>query len=541
MRFTPLRIHWFWLLSGGLMLGLAEFSPADESQNQPQPQQTEKTQTDLLSPFTVSKETTRITEPLKSDGTVDYAAALNARLREGLAPEDNAGTFLIKAFGYSEIPEAHRKKFFESLGAGQPNPLEGSFRNYGEFVESHLKSANPSELEQERQKSWDQQRQAMNQPWSRKELPIAADWVEANSESLALATKASKKSRLFIPIVVGENEPLLNQNTGFIIKMREVARLLRARAMLAIGEGRLADAQADLLACHRLAVLVGQQPTMVDALVSYAIDAIACEGDLVLAQSEKISPQELAAYRRELADLPPLAEMSVTVDRGERIFSLDAICNLATNVDEQTAKQLGFPNNKIWMRMLGLSIDWDVILKRFNQEYDKMVAALRHNNFATRQAELTKIETELKKLQAEINKPAQVALMLLGVDPPRAVVSRQIGNVLIGLLLPAVRQAHIAEVRAIMRRDLTILAFALAEHHREVGRYPEKLDALAPKYLKTIPKDRFTDKPLKYKQEKAGYVLYSVGGNGQDDKGQSVGQGNQADDLTVRVPSQPEL
>jgi hypothetical protein len=49
--------------------------------------------------FTLGKETTYITGPLDEDGYVDYATALNERLRKGIKPEENANVLLWKAFG----------------------------------------------------------------------------------------------------------------------------------------------------------------------------------------------------------------------------------------------------------------------------------------------------------------------------------------------------------------------------------------------------------------------------------------------------------
>jgi hypothetical protein len=49
---------------------------------------------------------------------------------------------------------------------------------------------------------------------------------------------------------------------------------------------------------------------------------------------------------------------------------------------------------------------------------------------------------------------------------------------------------------------------------------PKSLDALAPKYLAKIPDDYFTGKPLPYRPNENGYLLYSFGMNGKDDGGQ---------------------
>jgi hypothetical protein len=67
-----------------------------------------------------------------------------------------------------------------------------------------------------------------------------------------------------------------------------------------------------------------------------------------------------------------------------------------------------------------------------------------------------------------------------------------------------------------------------------------KLEALAPKYLAEVPGDLFSGKPLIYRPSEKGYLLYSVGVNGQDDQGRSYDDDPPGDDLVVRMPL-PEL
>jgi hypothetical protein len=80
------------------------------------------------------------------------------------------------------------------------------------------------------------------------------------------------------------------------------------------------------------------------------------------------------------------------------------------------------------------------------------------------------------------------------------------------------------------------VAFALAAYRREHGRYPEKLDALAPQYLATIPGDLFSGKALIYRSAANGYLFYSVGINGKDDGGRGYDDDPPGDDLNVRMP-----
>jgi hypothetical protein len=62
---------------GLIILGFCASASSDETPKKTKPK------------FTISKETTFITEPLDKDGYPDYAAALNARLSKGVTPENN--------------------------------------------------------------------------------------------------------------------------------------------------------------------------------------------------------------------------------------------------------------------------------------------------------------------------------------------------------------------------------------------------------------------------------------------------------------------
>jgi hypothetical protein len=80
------------------------------------------------------------------------------------------------------------------------------------------------------------------------------------------------------------------------------------------------------------------------------------------------------------------------------------------------------------------------------------------------------------------------------------------------------------------------LAFALAAYQRDHGRYLNTLESLLPKYLDRIPGDILSGKALVYRPTAGGYLLYSVGINGQDDGGRTYDDTPPGDDLVIRVP-----
>src|SRR5689334_21952206 len=50
-------------------------------------------------PYTISKETTAITSPLRRAGTVDYVTALNAKYNAGVTPENNGFVLWLQVMG----------------------------------------------------------------------------------------------------------------------------------------------------------------------------------------------------------------------------------------------------------------------------------------------------------------------------------------------------------------------------------------------------------------------------------------------------------
>jgi hypothetical protein len=54
------------------------------------------------------------------------------------------------------------------------------------------------------------------------------------------------------------------------------------------------------------------------------------------------------------------------------------------------------------------------------------------------------------------------------------------------------------------------------------GQYPESLEALVPGLLKEVPTDPFTGKPLVYRREGDGFIVYSLGSNQKDDGGRTT-------------------
>jgi hypothetical protein len=81
-------------------------------------------------------------------------------------------------------------------------------------------------------------------------------------------------------------------------------------------------------------------------------------------------------------------------------------------------------------------------------------------------------------------------------------------------LLDAARRDTLAIDRA-ARAALAVERFRRAEQ----GHLPDTLDALVPRFVEALPRDPFSDGPVRYRQTPDGYVVYSIGTNLRDDQG----------------------
>jgi hypothetical protein len=117
-------------------------------------------------------------------------------------------------------------------------------------------------------------------------------------------------------------------------------------------------------------------------------------------------------------------------------------------------------------------------------------------------------------------------------------VSVKFADILVSRMMPNTLRASEALYRGEQQYRNLHLSFALAAYHADHKKYPAALADLAPKYIEQVPTDLFSGKPLVYKPSDTGYLLYSVGVNGQDDGGKTYGDDPPGDDLRIRMPSE---
>lgn len=464
----------------------------------------------------IGKETTWITGPLAKDGSIDYLQAMNDRIARGVTPANNAAVpfWHVMGAGDAHLDEAVREALFERLGAEPPPASAPSWRTLEGFIEAERQAGRPIPHAEELS---DQLYAAAKAPWKSAERPALAAWIEANGASVEKIVEGLSRPRFYSPLLMpadSESGTLIEVRLPHSQASREVARLLIARAMLRAGSGQLEQAWSDIHAAHRLSRhLAAASVTLVEGLVSLAIADMAFTAEVQLAQLPLTRPL-LNKVQEQRAALGPLPSVERIIDQGERFMMLDVIQSLA--LQKSQIEELTGVRDPVVQTLLSKAIDWNEPMRMANQQYDRLVAMVRLPTHAQRVEAQRQWEEDMKKL-ARPSK-LQIAAALLGGDTDK-VLGRELGKILVSLLLPATHQAHVAELRLATRSDLVDLAYALASYRLERGEYPQRLEQLAPVHLKTLPSDRFTGEPFVYRREAEGYWLYSLGPNMRDDEG----------------------
>ncbi len=517
----------------------------------------------------VSPRTTYITGPLLPDGLPDYERYILDRSRDGVTPENNAAALLWPALWPGELDPPQYAAVAAELGldtipsqADAVVPVYKQITNW--FRTQQLPSEDSDSFEQELDQTIDQVfDQVMSRPWTSEQFPWLAKWARDNQKPLDKILEASRRPRCYFP-----SPSMLDNNRDGLVTMllpgvqgvRECGRSLTARAMWHVGEQRPDAAWLDLLATHRIGRLVAQGPTMVEQLVGIAIAGIAGNGTVAMLHEGRTSASLARQILRDLQTLEYFTQFADSLDNMERLSFLDGVTQLSRgDFDARWLEWGGVESQgRPLTHLQHLCVDWNIVLRKGNEFYDRYSVAARLPTYEAREQAMAKVEQDLRRL---FNRTGIDTLVASALNPSAR--SDAATGVMLGLFFPAVDAALDAQDRANAKLDLLRLAAALAVYRAEHGDYPQKLDDLVPGVLEKLPVDLYHAKPFIYKRIDDGYLLYSPGGNGQDDggsngqmrvfEGRSLDDDNNssaaqppqpaiptgADDISIRVPRPP--
>lgn len=377
-----------------------------------------------------------------------------------------------------------------------------------------------------------------SEAWRAADRPWMARWLEANRVPLEHIVAASQRQRLWNPLVTSSPDQSMSMIAFHgIIQNREAARILCARAMLKRGQGDYAGAAADLLAGIHLARLQSHGTTLVDQLVAMACQQICLVALNDMLTHDPIDATILQQMATDLDAMRPMSTMAQTYDQGERFFFLSSMISVAHHGFQEVLNDpmSGYEAPSM-PSFLARGIDWNVVLIEGNRWYDRLAEACRERDPWVRLQKSEAISQEMTALsdRASIGKNKAKLLTMQGR-------SELCASIMTTLMLPALSAATVAEVRSEAYVELSRVAIRLAIYHREHGAYPDELAQLVPDNLPAPIRDPFCGQPLHYRRTEKGYLLYSVGVNGIDDRGVDwqIGGDQHQGDIVLEAGKEP--
>lgn len=505
----------------------------------------------------VSKETTYFTGPLRPDGGIDYVAAINQRYSKGVTPKNNAAVALWQAAGPNELDKKIRNRYFKLLGIPEL-PEKGEYFTFSEDGPEYLAAKKlPDEGAEFSRKAWEEFNTIIKRPWSAKEYPLWAAVLKRNEKPLDILVAGLQRPRFYLPLVVGNNDiPMIAGSyiTASNAEGRSAARLLSLRAMSRLHDGDISGAWQDNMALYRLARFGSRGPFMIGWLVGVTFDEMAADMAVTLSQHGGLSAKQAKKLQKQLENLPPLGSLKDICTEAERCSSLETLTLLANsagvdpyfNIDRMSEQmriardpKLASTEPERKKRELAFrklaadgNVDWSEVFRQYNIFWDEVVAGCGCSALSQAIGKLSALENR------SYREACDLAERVLSEKPSaiKEMDSKSKAGAVAKLAIPFGPLHHWIDLIYLERRcqayeRMTLLAFALAgyraDHH---GEYPKTLAELTPDYIDAIPKDPFTEGDLYYRQEKNGYLLYSVGQNGKDDSG--FGRNNMPDSAT---------
>jgi hypothetical protein len=433
-------------------------------------------------PFTISPETTGIVAPLDVWGFPDYVAEYNARMSEGVTPEENFEAGLHAVFGTTGVPDALIEQHLRPRkGAGATTGP--SFRKVADVFPEM------PEEELDRIESEDLVR-AVERPWTDAELPRMATWLDANREALEQLVEASSRGKCFLPC--GPLDPWKSVDesplTGLFARnhigeTRLAARLLRAMAHRELSTGTVSARVDDLIAVARMGRHSTRDGMLISLLVGISTEAIALEGMAVLLDRADWTEAELRRLMERMEQLPEMATTAQVMATGERYFMLDWLVHMARhNRAQKSDLDLGGAGDFEILEAaidaaLWCGVDWDIVLREAGVFFERIGQLLEMKTRDEQKVARQQLVSELRR-QAGLSRSRFVEWVRPLIQS-RTRTSRRAAAILLELALPANAGAAEADRRAFVRRHMTALAIALKRHRIVQGQYPDGLDVLA--------------------------------------------------------------
>jgi len=342
------------------------------------------------------------------------------------------------------------------------------------------------------------------------ELEYISPWIRQNEAAWQEFLAGSAKSYCYLPYTHNPNNNDKSVMSIFkppLQSLKNLARMAAWRSRIDRDQGRSQQSTETCLAIARAAGHLQGKGTLYEQIVGLAMSGLGHAEMLSVLANRRLSAAELQRLQEQMSQIYPGGYPLVNMEV-ERLTFMDIVQRSFTDGGPGGGHLI--PGS--WNHYTNL--DQRMFMPLFT------AASMAH---ARRNATIAKAN-EIYALDSEVARMTPYQRHVSDLKTADEIMYESWLNqrfFLIQIFMPA--SARISEIayRAKTYHEATVVILALQRWRLEKDQYPAALGELvAAGFLKELPIDPWSDKPLVYKKTDDDFILYSVGFNFTDDGGE---------------------
>jgi hypothetical protein len=355
------------------------------------------------------------------------------------------------------------------------------------------------------------------------DLATARRLLAGRADVMALVLQATDRPRCGFRHDWSHGPPVLLYEP-----LRAATRLLTTRSYLLAAGGHGPEAIATQARGFRVAEHASADPFLIGRLVALALDRLTLGGFanlLYLAGSDREAAREI---QRAISVARPRFDFRRTLE-GETVYGLVSLEEL----------RRGGPSKLEEWVSLNVDLDGDGSSRKSGATPRKLTPAERRSWNRFVDAGEAEYLRRMRRVIASVKTPYRLRQALFrqwiardtaqSNDPVAALSTES---------LSIIAATDTAGMRARAQEEAVMAGAALLAYHAGHGAFPDRLEQALP----VAPLDPFSGRPLRYRREGEGFVVYSVGADGRFEGGSAGARiGGRESLFRYPAPHQPAL
>lgn len=322
--------------------------------------------------------------------------------------------------------------------------------------------------------------------------------LSQNEQGLALVRESAQRPFCRFPLRYDKKWLVLLPH---LARMKEVTQVLRVHSLAELSLNQPDKAFEDVHLVYRMMDGARGEPILISQLVRIAMNTLMMQPIWEGLADHRWTEAQLIALDHDLAPLDFLKDYLLSI-KGERACVSDSIEYIKTQSTKLSHVGLADDTSDRSMEI----IIWLLAPRGWYDQNELVTARLISYNLQSVDVEHHKVLFDGVKESAD---KLNFEIQHVGVFNYAAI-----------RMVPALSGAVKKFAMAQNAVDMARIACNLERYRLASGQYPDKLEALMPKFMTSIPNDVINGKPLAYRLNPDGtFLLYSVGWNQKDDGG----------------------